>query len=351
MTIDTLWYTRCPAPTAASIAIRLGWLADAFAPDGVAVRSLAASTDRDVHLSHYRQTQPNAFRFGGWVPPLIARAQGADVRVVGLSWHDRVSGVFALPDSGIRSPQDLKGRRFCLPRRVNDDIDWWRATVLGGYEHLLATTGLAPAEVPLVEVPITRQYVEDATVGAAAGQSLWGAQSQFAVQREEVAALLRGDVDLVYSDAALGAILRAVTGARLVVPFRGLEDDSEAGFGHPIVLTTSASLIEKRPDLVRRWIGRLLDASSWADAHPDEARRIFAQDTGLPEDFVSLAYSDRLGRQADVSLAPDRVSLLRRKKDLLRRHGFLAQDYDFDALIHPAPLADAIAARARRYDK
>jgi len=38
MSIDTLWYTRCPAPTAATIAIRNGWLEEEFARDGIAVR-------------------------------------------------------------------------------------------------------------------------------------------------------------------------------------------------------------------------------------------------------------------------------------------------------------------------
>ncbi len=37
------------------------------AADGIAVKSLAASGDRSVHLSHYRHTQPNSFRFGGYV--------------------------------------------------------------------------------------------------------------------------------------------------------------------------------------------------------------------------------------------------------------------------------------------
>jgi ABC-type nitrate/sulfonate/bicarbonate transport system substrate-binding protein len=83
MSIDALWFTRCPAPTPASIAICDGWLVDEFKPDGIEVLSLAASRDKSVHLSHYQHTQPNSFRFGGYVPPLISRSRGADVR---LNW-------------------------------------------------------------------------------------------------------------------------------------------------------------------------------------------------------------------------------------------------------------------------
>lgn len=346
MAIDTLWYTRCPAPTAATIAIREGWLEQEFAPDGIAVRSIASSTDRSVHLSHYRHTQPNSFRFGGYVPPLISRARGSDIRAIGISWHDRVHGIYALPESGIATAADLKGKRLGVPVRLNDDVDWWRASVLGGYKALFATGLVSPEDVTLVDIPVAKAYVDDATPGTASGQSLWGANSQFAVQREEVAALYRGDVDAVYSDGALTAILAGTTGARRVVTLRGNEDDTD-GYGTPCVLTVSAGLLDERPDLVARWVGRLLDAQAWAAAREDEVHRLFARETGLPEDLLHKAYSPRLHAQADVSLAPARVALLEAKYAHLRDAGFLDTDFDFDAFIDPRPLNAALAARGR----
>ena len=41
----TIWYTRCPVPTAAGIAIQKGWLKDTFAAEGIAVRSMRHSQD------------------------------------------------------------------------------------------------------------------------------------------------------------------------------------------------------------------------------------------------------------------------------------------------------------------
>ena len=344
MAVDTLWYTRCPAPTAASIAIREGWLDEEFAPDEIDVCSLASSTDRQVHLSHYRHTQPNSFRFGGYVPPLISKSRGADIRAIGLAWHDRVHGIYALPDSGIVKAADLKGRRLGVPRRGRDDVDWWRATVLGGYKALFAAGLVGPLDVELVEIVTEREYVEDATAGSAAGQSLWGANSQFAVQRDEVAALYRGQVDAIYSDGALTAILAGTTGARRVVTLSGNEDDN-GGFGTPCVLTVSGALLAERPDLVVRWIGRLLDAQKWAIEHSDETRRLFARETGLPEDLLDKAYSPRLVAQADVSLSPGRIALLESKYRHLRDASFLDTAFDFDAFIAPEPLAEAHAAR------
>ncbi len=343
MAIDTLWYTRCPAPTAASIAIWQGWLEQEFAGDGIAVRSLASSPDKQIQLSHFRHSQPNSLRFGGYVPPLISRARGADLKVIGLSWHDRVHGFFALPDSGICSAIDLREKRLAVPRRANDDVDWWRASVLGGIKSLYGTGILSEGDVELVDVVIDREYIADARTGPAEGLSLWGAASQLAVQREEVAALYRGEVDAVYSDGALTAILRATTGAQLVAPLAGNEDDA-SGFGTPCVLTVSGGLLAERPDLVKRWLQRLLQARAWATAHEDATHRLFARETGLPEELLHSAYSPRLANQADVSLSPNRIALLRNKYQVLLDLGLLGDGFDFDSIIDAAPLNAAIDA-------
>lgn len=348
--MTSLWYTRCPAPTAASVAIRQGWLEQEFAPDGIAVRSISEAPDEATRLAHYSHDHPALFRFGGYVPPLQAMARGVDLRIIGLNWHDRVSGFYTLPEHPLSARRAegagaLKGARIALPIRKRDATDWWRATVLAGIEHLMTITGFAPGDVTIVPIEIDRAYYDDATAGPEARASLWGSRSQFAVQREEVAALYRGQVDAIYSDAALSAILTATTGAVPVLRLRGYEDDSQAGFGHPIVLTVSAALLDARPDLVDRWIGRLLGAQDWVRSHVGETRRMFANDTGLPEALLDHGYSARLVDQVDVSLAPARVALVRKKYEHLLKHGFLQRGFDLDAMIDHGPLTRNMRAQ------
>jgi ABC-type nitrate/sulfonate/bicarbonate transport system substrate-binding protein len=345
MKVDTLWFTRCPAPTPASIAIRNGWLIEEFAPDGIAVRSLASSKDRSVHLSHYRHTQPNSFRFGGYVPPLISASRGGDIRIIGIGWPDRTAEIVVPEASPIATAGDLRGRRLGVPVRMNDTVDWWQATVRAGYEDALKKAGLEAGEVTFVQIPIAREYVADVVQGDTPDLSLWGARSQFAVQREEAAALIRGEVDALYTDAAMGAILKAAYGLRPVVDIGRREDDPDGVSGHPTLLTVSGGLVEARPDLVERWICRLLDAQEWCRGNEEQAVRILARDTGVPEDFFAPAYSARAHLQMDVSLAPRRVALMKAKADQLLRHGFLAGPLDFDRLLDPGPLEAAIAAR------
>ncbi len=345
--IDTLWFTRCPAPTAASVAIRLGWLVDEFAPDGIAVRSLASVNDPTVHLSHYNHTQANSFRFGGYIPPFTAASRGSDVRILGAAWSDRAAGLYALPSSRMRSLADLKGARLALPRRVKDDTDWWRGLVLAGYRHALSLAGLGLDDVELVEIRIERAYVEDASLGGG-GQSLWGARSQFAVQREEALALLKGEVDVLYSDAAMGEILNAFLGLNKFADLAAPEDEGDTVHGHPLLLTASGGLIDERPHLVARWLARLMDAAAWAETNKADAKTIIAQDTGLPEDFVEAAYSSRIYSQLDVSLSPGRVALVKAKHDHLVEGGFLPAPLDLDRLIDPKPLEAARALHSQR---
>ena len=46
-TLDTLWFTRCPVPTASGIAFKLGWLGEEFARD---IRSVPSPVVGDEPL-------------------------------------------------------------------------------------------------------------------------------------------------------------------------------------------------------------------------------------------------------------------------------------------------------------
>jgi hypothetical protein len=54
MATDTLWYTRCPVPTAFSVAIHLGWIDAEFAQDKIDIASLLRSPARATRESHFR---------------------------------------------------------------------------------------------------------------------------------------------------------------------------------------------------------------------------------------------------------------------------------------------------------
>ena len=68
--LTELWFTRCPVPTATGIAYKLGWPTDAFAEDGITLRTLQGSgSELDRH--HY--DLPTLIREGGNMLSIGAR--------------------------------------------------------------------------------------------------------------------------------------------------------------------------------------------------------------------------------------------------------------------------------------
>jgi ABC-type nitrate/sulfonate/bicarbonate transport system substrate-binding protein len=330
----TLWYTRCPVPTASGIALRLGVLHDEFAADGVEVRSLASSPDPAVRQSHFTHTQPGFFRQGGNIPPLVARSRGTDVRLVGFSWPRTSHPVLAAPDSRIREPADLAGRRLSVPRRVDDGIDFWRPTVLRGWEQALALAGLTFDDVELVDVPVARRFIDAATGSVESGASLWGAIGQLGFQREEAAALARGAVDALFSEAGFSVILRGLLGLRVVVDLEGLPEQSQrVNNGIPLALTVSGALLDERPDLVARWHARVADAATWAADHELEAKRIIAREAALPEELVDAAFGPRSHDDLAIGLGPEGLEALRAQHDRLLAQRVLDAPVDLDAYV------------------
>jgi ABC-type nitrate/sulfonate/bicarbonate transport system substrate-binding protein len=342
MSIDTLWYTRCPVPTAFSVAIRLGWIDEEFAGDRIEVASLLSSDARQTRESHFAHTQPNSLRHGGNIPPLWAFSKGSDVRLIALSWNDEPQVVLARPDSDIRTVADLKGRKLGVPRRLNDSIDFWRATVLRGYESVLSVAGLTEEDMEFVEIPVVRAWLDDSPSHRTQSGSLWGAASTRSFQREEAVALLTGKVDAIFSSHAHAADIKAFLGARVVVDL-GKHPDRRLRINNasPLALTASGTLIEEHPDLVARWLANVLQAAEWTRTHRDETFRIVAAESGVAEEIALEAFGENLPDQLSPDLSDDKVAALDAQKEFLLRHRFISKDFDIEKFIVRGPLAEA----------
>lgn len=343
MGIDTLWFTRCPTPSGVGIAAITGSLQAAFDADGIEVQSLAASADRNVRQSHFGQTQPNSFRHGGPIPPLIAASRGADIAVVGLAWSAGRTSLLGLPGSGINGPADLRGRRLSLPIRVNDPIDFWRAATLRAYRRVLGRAGLTLADVELVEVPIDRAFVDDSRSGTDRVGTLWDGNFMLGHQREEAVALVRGEVDVIYSSGSIATIVQAAFGAVVAVEVAGwgATPDPERGVS---TFTISGALVRERPDLARRVVAEARSAAQAAADDEERVKAIIARETGLPVDLVDATFRHDIHRRLDFDLADDKRTALRDEAAFLHEAGFLERAVDVDSLfVAEGALAEAAA--------
>ncbi len=334
----TLWYTRCPLPSASAVAIDHGFLRRRFEGTGMQVRSVQSTPDERVRRSHFDHEVRHLFRQGGNIPPLWSRSRGADSCVVGIATTREYQAIIARPGNRIREPADLRGARLALPRRRNEPIDYWRAMCLRGYESALHAAGLTLADVQLVELDVEESYI-DAPDTRSSDMPLWGPASRARRQRAEVFAFVRCDIDALYTSGALGLQTKALLGAHEVVEF-GLHGAAAVGTNNqvPNVLTVDRALAREHPDVVARYIAALHDAAQWSLHHPDDALRSFAREIGTAEEWLPAAYGDGLMRSLPVTLEADAVALVADQARFLRRHGFIASDVAIEPWIDREPL-------------
>jgi ABC-type nitrate/sulfonate/bicarbonate transport system substrate-binding protein len=339
--VSALWYTRCPVPTASSLAISQGWLDDEFAADGITVASLRSSADRAVRESHFNHTQADSFRQGGNIPPIWTRSRGSDVRLIGLSWAEQYQAIITLDSTGIGGPEDLKGRKLGLARRLNDQIDFWHATALRGYDSTLRHVGLGLDDVQLVDLPVAEPYLpSDASSHSG---SLFGAYTNRRLQSAEVLALIRGEVDAIYVAGGRGPDLEAlISDARVVFDIQAQDDPSlKINNITPAALTVSGALLDERPDLVARYVAATLRAADWAADNAAETRRIIAHEVGIAEDFVPAGYPREIHANLEPTLDADLIAAIESQQAFLLQHGYIASSFDVREWIDPRPLTAA----------
>ncbi|MET9534395.1 ABC transporter substrate-binding protein [Streptomyces sp. NPDC006649] len=321
---ESLWYTRCPVPTATGVAARLGWFDKEFAAEGLTVSSLQDAPAEVAADHHFTHSLDLLVREGGNVPALWARARGENTRLIALTWIEERQTVLVRAGSGISGAAALRGLRLAVP--VHDiAIDFWRAMALRGFQGALASAGLTLDDARLVEVPATDR----------AGQ--WAA---------ELAALTRGEVDAVYAKGAVAVEAARRAGAEVAVELDELPDPRHRiNNGTPRPVTVHQHLLDRYPEAVDRFLAVLLRAARWSAQRPQELAAILGSETGAGPEGVAGAY--RPGTRLGLDLSPHRLGLLAEQQGALHALGFLPEPVDVGAWADPGPLRRAADRNTR----
>lgn len=343
--VDTLWFTRCPVPTATGLAYRLGWLDEEFRRDGIQLQTLQ-EVGGELARHHYDHELTTLVREGGNLLAIPARAQGAPTRLVGLTWIDEFQAILVRPGSDISRPEHLKGKRLALPAFRAADLaqnrrgrSIARGMSLAGYKGALNSVGLNLEDAHLVELAAPTPPAGDA--GHLAGGSrnrsdlgtgLW----------EGLQPLLAGEVDAVYVKGAAAVDAARRLGAQVGIDLDQLpERRFRVNNGTPRPITVHQSLIDDHFDLLVRFLAQTLRAADWAKTHLAETLEILQSETRAGSEGVQAAYRNGFHLDLAPDLSEERVELFRQQKNFQLLHGLLDRDFDFDAWIDRRPLEAA----------
>ena len=336
--LTTLWYTRCPHPSPLGLAAQLGWFLDEFTDDGIDVFTLQETDDPALLDSHLDHHLTNSFRQGGSGPAIWARARGGDTRVIGFNWVDEYQAILSLPGSGIVSPSDLRGRRLALPRS-SAPIDMRRAEALRGFSVALDLAGLATRTVDFVDIAVERPTPQERSAPL----------PRYAGYDRVIGALKRGDVDAIYVKGARGLRATHESGTHVVFDIRTHEDPLvRVNHGAPRPITVDSSLLRSHPDVVTRFLARIVSVGDWAAVHPAETTLYVSRETRCAERWVRGAYGTDLHHRQKTVIDAGCMAALHTYKDFLLRAGFIANDFAVEDWVDRAPLDAALAhVRAR----
>ncbi|WP_067568248.1 ABC transporter substrate-binding protein [Nocardia acidivorans] len=329
---ETLWYTRCPVPTASGLAHSLGWLGETAAASGLEFGVLQ-DAGPELAAHHFLHDLSGLVREGGNVPALAARAQGSPTRLIGLTWIDEAQAILVGPDSEVAGPSQLAGLRLGVPAWAQDQArSFPRAMALHGFASALKLGGLTLADAFVTEVPVERNpQVRNDSDGARRSVT-WGVEE-----------LLRGDVDAVYVKGARAQEVAREHGLRVAVDLDATESKrSRVNNGTPRPITVHADLLESRPEVVIGFLAQSLRAADWAAGDLDGVREVLQRETLSGPLGVAAAYGADFHRGLHPSLSEERLELLGIQKQFLYAHGFLAADFDLESWVAREPLERAL---------
>ena len=330
--LKTLWYTRCPHPSPLGLAAQLGWFLDEFIDDGIDVFTLQETENAQHFESHFDHHLTNSFRQGGSAPAIWARSRGADTRVIGFNWVDEYQAILTHPDSGLFLPRDLRSRRLALPR-TTAPVDVRRAEALRGYSTALDLAGVPASALQFVDV-----FDERPVQQRSASLSRYGGYDRV------VEALQRGDVDAIFVKGARGLKVTHEIGLHLVVDLAKHEDPLvRANHGVPRPITVDGTILRNHPDIVVRFLARVVAVGDWAAAHPPETTLYVSRETHCAERWIREAYGPDLHHRQKTTIDDTCITTLQSFKDFLFRSNFIPQNFNVDDWVDREPLQAAIA--------
>jgi ABC-type nitrate/sulfonate/bicarbonate transport system substrate-binding protein len=335
----TVVFTRCPVGSGTEVLLRKGWLQEAYNEANARI-ILLQSLPRSEHVKHMTQELPLSFRDGGNVPPIWSRSKGKRTKVIGITAIKQSHAIIVLPDSSIRSPEELRGKRLAVPLAANAVVDPMRAMVTRGYDTILNGYGIKKSEVSFVDVEVrgfssAPNKIEEETENS----------SVLPPHTEEIKALQKGEIDAFFSHRSLVGQIEERNIGRVLVDI-SKTDLSNVNNIFPSIITVHEDFAGENRDLVVIYLRELLKAADWIKDNQDEGLRLAAAgQRGATYEHLLSTRSHEAYKDYAPSFAPKLVELLASQKEFLLKNRFIEKDFDLDSWIDKSFLEEAAESK------
>ena len=235
-------------------------------------------------------------------PALRLAASGADVLAVGLSsWNPQnETVVIARADSDIDSIDDLKGR----------NVAYLSGTVRhSNFAKALESVGLSTDDVESLNFGIE-------TAGPA---------------------LARGDVDAIVESQSTVQTLIDQGLAKVI--FDAAEHPEWVS---PFPISVNGEFARSYPEVLARILAVDIQTAAWADAHPEDTLRIFAEETGRPLEAVQATFPDHVFYQSP-ELTQAAIDSLKEEEAFMAENDLLEGTVDYDTWVDSSYYEAALA--------
>lgn len=323
---DEVLHTLCPGPQASYFSVLHGWTQEELVKVGTRLTYLRSIPDTHSLWPHVGHRSESLIREGGNHPPIWARADHSDTRLVATLAPTPAGGqIVVRADSGLYRVADLKGKRIGIPKGRNSiKLDFQRVPAHRGVINALALNGVAEKDVTLVDVEHDDFAVEKPSV------TPFERAGRFTKQNPEeavdVRALAAGTVDAIFSTDDRTRLLERTGKYKAIEDLRRYPDWTLTGAGTPVI-TVSAKLAKEQPERIVAYLRAAIRGGRWVNENPREAAELFVKNSG-PHLSVERVAKQLAEQDFVPKLDPQALGGLAVQKKFLLDYGYIRNDFD-----------------------